>query len=185
MIEDYLESGMPLAIEGAIGVLLTLFGRRLYWFFTGLVGFVFGFILAHQFLQIGPAWLAPILALVVGALAAFLAVGFQKFAVAVAGFIASAYTMFWFAGNQGWESELWTWLAIAIAGIAGALLTRLLFELAVIVLSSLFGATLVLQATGSDFDYSLVAFLIIAAVGIVYQVVGSRQRRRRNSTPIL
>ena len=182
MIQDYLDSGLPLAIEGAIGVLLILFGRRLYWFFTGLVGFVFGFTLAHQLIQIGPEWLAPVLALLVGALAAFLAVGFQKIAVGIAGLIAGAYTMFWFAGNQGWESEVWTWTAIAGAGIAGALLTRALFELAVIVLSSLLGAALVLQATGSDFDYSLAVFLAIAVVGVIYQLVGSRGRRRTRTT---
>lgn len=182
MFQDYLASGLPPAIEAAIGVLLILFGRRLYWFFTGLVGFFIGFTLAHQLLPIGPAWLAPVLAVLVGAVAAFLAVGFQKIAVGAAGLIAGAYTMFWFAGNQGWESELWTWLAIASAGIAGALLTRALFELAVIVLSSLLGATLVLQAIGTDFDYSLVAFFVLAAIGIGYQLVGSRQRRRRRST---
>ena len=68
------------------------------------------------------------------------------------------------------------------AGIAGALLTRALFELAVIVLSSLLGAALVLQATGSDFDYSLAVFLATAVIGVVYQLVGSRGRRRRKTT---
>ena len=182
MIADHMDSGMPTAIEGAIGVLLIFFGRRLYWFFTGLVGFVIGFILAHQLIQIGPEWLAPVVALLVGALAAFLAVGFQKIAVGIAGLLAGAYTMFRFVGIQGWEGDLWTWIAIVGAGIAGALLTRALFELAVIVLSSLLGATLVFQATGTDFDYSLVAFFVLAAVGIGYQLAGSRKKRRRKST---
>jgi hypothetical protein len=178
MIQDYLASGLPPAIEGGLGVLLVLFGRRLYWFFTGLVGFVLGFTLAHQLIQIGPEWLAPVLALLVGVLAALLAVGFQKIAVGIAGLVAGAYTMLWFAGNQGWESEMWSWLAIAGAGIAGALLTRALFELAVVVLSSLLGATLVLQATGSDFDYSIFVLLLIASVGSIYQLTGDRRRSR-------
>jgi len=63
-----------------------------------------------------------------------------------------------------------------VAAILGAYLTRTVFEVALIVLSSIFGATLVLQALQRPADQISILLLVLVVVGIVIQAASRKSR---------
>ncbi len=74
-----------------LGLLLLLLGRRLFWLFVAVAGFVVGvqaapYILPHQ----SELFLLGI-ALVLGVIGALLAIFLQKVAIALGGFVAGGY----------------------------------------------------------------------------------------------
>ncbi len=168
----------PRTIAWIGGLMLLLFGRRLYWLFSGIVGFILGLFLAYEILPAEPDWLAPLMGLIIGAFGALVAVFFQKIAVGVAGFFAGAYTLFWLPCQLGWDLGQWQWLASLGAGLVGALLIRVLFEIAVVLLTSLLGATLIVQAAGWQATKAGFLFLLLAAAGVVFQLLVTRRRSK-------
>ena len=162
-----IESMMPLArlILGAI--LLTL-GRRLYWFFLGVVGFVFGYDLAQRMAPNLPHGTATIIAIVIGIAGALIAVALQKFAIVAGGFLVGGYLIanalrgFSFAGHH-------QWIIFIAGGVIGAILMNYAFTFALIVLSSLMGAMLVLQALHYWRNEVSLPFILLSALGIAIQ----------------
>jgi hypothetical protein len=179
----------PLAVEGIEprtlgwigGLVLLLFGRRLYWLFSGIVGFFVGLYLAYQLLPSGPEWLALLGGLLVGACGALVAVFFQKVALAVAGFLAGAYSVFWLSGEMGWALGALQWLVALAAGVVGALLVRALFEIGLVLLSSLLGAALLVQASGWHGGQAGVLFLLLVGAGVLVQAAFTRRRAKKKS----
>ena len=55
------------------GIALLVLGRKLFWLFVGVVGFVAGAALATQLFEIQPDWLVIVFALGAGLLGALLA----------------------------------------------------------------------------------------------------------------
>src|SRR3989475_8542915 len=77
------------AIVGAlIGVVILLFGRKLFWLCVAAVGFAAGVELAPHLVQEPSPVLALTVALVLGFVGALLALFLQKIAIAIAGFFA-------------------------------------------------------------------------------------------------
>src|SRR5882762_9007846 len=77
------------AIVGAlIGVVILLFGRKLFWLCVAAVGFAAGVELAPHLVHEPSPLLALTVALVLGFMGALLALFLQKIAIAVAGFLA-------------------------------------------------------------------------------------------------
>src|SRR5262245_24203633 len=72
------------------GLLLLFFGRRLFWLFVGIIGFVAGMTFGAQFFAGQPEWVVLLIAIVCGLIGIVIAVFLQRFAVAVAGFLAGA-----------------------------------------------------------------------------------------------
>lgn len=163
-------------LTAAAGVILLVAGRRVYWLLVGLVGFVVGFSLATEFLQ-GPDWLLLAAGIGAGLLAAGLAVFFQKIAIGVAGFLIGGLAVLWWAGQMGWGDEWWVWILGLVAGILGSALTRTAFEVGLVVLSSILGATLVLEALQRPADQVSSLMLILVAAGIVIQFLSRRKRQ--------
>ena len=170
----FLESRIVALIAG---VVLLLSGRRVYWLIVGVAGFVIGFMLSAEYLE-GPEWVLLVGGLIAGLLAAGLAVFFQKVAIAIAGFLIGGLAVLWWAEQMGWGEPWWVWALAAGTGLAGGLLTRAVFEVALIVLSSVFGATLILEALQRPADQASPLFIILAAVGVLIQVFGARPKRR-------
>src|SRR5438105_15184149 len=82
-----MNSSVPI-IGVVIGVAILLFGRKLFWLFVAALGFAMGLEIAAYFMHEPPVWMTLLVALVLGVLGALLAILLQKFAIAVAGFIA-------------------------------------------------------------------------------------------------
>ncbi len=165
----------------AVGLLLLLFGRRLYWLFVGAIGFAVGMNVASRALERESETTRLALALVVGLVGVILALFLQRVAIALAGFLAGAWlgAGLWNA-LSGSPSSL-PWLAALAGGILGAVLSATLFDWVLIVISSLAGATLVAQYLPVARDAQGVVIAVLALVGIVVQA----SARRHRATPPL
>jgi hypothetical protein len=157
-----------------LGVVLLALGRRLFWLFVGVVGFVAGLNLASELLVEQPFWVILLVALLAGLIGSLLAVFLQRLMIAVAGFLAAGYVLVSLLGYFGLELGALTWLPFLIGGVCGAILASLVFDWALIILSALSGATLMVQglaATVPGFEPSLNGFLILILflVGIAIQ----------------
>ena len=170
---DGLASPAPVAALVAGGLLL-LFGRKLFWLFVGVVGFVVAYRLAGAYLgSEGVSWVVAAAAGVLGALAAILV---QKLALTLAGLAAGAVGFIWLAEQLGWAPGLPVLVGALVAGIIGAALVRWLFEIGLVALSSLVGSALVVEGLGLEEPRGVV-FVILAVVGTLAQLGGRRRRR--------
>jgi hypothetical protein len=156
----------------AVGGLLLVFGRRLFWLFVGAVGFLIGLSLAARFFP-GNDSLALIVGLVVGGLTALLAVSVQRMAVLLAGFLAGGYVLMNLIGMFATGAST-SWLPFLIGGILGAVLLSMLFDWALVVLTSLVGAVLIVQYGQIGSSYGLVAVVGLTTIGIVLQALLKR-----------
>ena len=159
-----------------LGGALLMAGRKLFWLFVGVVGFVAGLQLATQLWQ-GPELLAIIVGLVIGAIFAVLAIFLQGAAIGVAGFLAGGYVLTVLAGLIGLNQGAFSWIVYLIGGIIGVLLVIFLFDWALITLSSLAGASLITEALLVPGGIAGVVFLALVIVGVVLQ--GSMLQRER------
>ncbi|MDA8175004.1 MAG: DUF4203 domain-containing protein [Nitrospiraceae bacterium] len=157
---------MPL-VRLILGAVLLAMGRRLYWFFLGTAGFFFGFDLARRVAPNLPHGTALIIAIVIGIAGAVIAIALQKFAIFAGGFLVGGYLAenalrYVFAANH-------LWLVFIIGGIIGAILMNYMFTFALIVLSSLMGAMLILQAAHYWHNAVSLPLVLLAALGIAIQ----------------
>lgn len=160
------------------GVVLLTFGRRLFWLFVGVVGFVVGFDLATRMFASSPQWVAIIVGIVIGLIGALLAVVLQRFAVAVAGFLIGGYIANFLLETLGVSLGDLAWLPYIIGGVLGAILAFLMFDWALIILSSLAGATFIVQAFQMDNLVATVLLVVLFVIGIIVQA-GLTGRERR------
>jgi hypothetical protein len=156
-------------IRIVIGGIVLFTGRSLYWVFVGAAGFVLGLNLTARYLSNQPEWLVIVLALGVGVIGAVLALFLQSLAVGLAGFVIGGYVLttllLIFNLNFG-RSET---LIYIIGGIVGAVLVLALFDWALIVLSSLAGATLIVRSLTMAPIIGILLFVGLVILGIAAQ----------------
>jgi hypothetical protein len=153
-----------------VGAALLLLGRQLYWLFVAGVGFVVTMELVSDLAQIESTLLILILALAAGIVGALLAVFLQKVGIGIAGFLAGAYAVLVLLDYVGVEAALLGWILAIVGGVLGAILTLVLFDWALIVISSLMGGWMITQ--GLNLANNLVValvFVIIVAIGVAIQ----------------
>jgi MFS family permease len=164
------------------GILALTLGRRLFWLFVGVVGFVVGITLAPQFLPAEPAWLTLVIAIAIGLLGALLAVFVQTVAIALAGFIGGGYIAMSLLSMAVGETGRLAWVAFVVGGILGVILVTALFDYALIILSSLVGAGLIVQAVDLRPLFAALLFVVLFVAGAGIQA-GLWQRRERPKPP--
>ena len=111
-------------------------------------------------------------------LASALAVFFQKIALGVAGFVIGGLAVLWWAEQMGWSEVPWVWVVALVVGVLGSLLTRTVFEVALIILSSVLGATFILEALQRPVDEMSALYLVLVVAGVVIQALFGRSRKR-------
>ena len=151
------------------GVLLLLLGRRLYTALLGLVGFFVVYGVPEDVLALPDDMRLPV-AVGVGVLAALLAFIVRKFAVALAGALLGAGGALWAIGVSGVEWDPLWWIAVAVAAALGAWLLRVVFDTALIVVSSFVGALLIVAAIGLEGTPAHVAVAVLIVVGVAFQM---------------
>ncbi|MBE7471531.1 MAG: hypothetical protein HS114_20530 [Anaerolineales bacterium] len=158
-----------------IGLAVLLLGRHLFWLFVAVAGFLLGVMVAPQLLPGQPDWIILLVALALGGVGAILAVVLQQIAVALAGFIFGGYALLSLLAALGLSVNPWEWLVYIIGGIIGAVLVLYLFDPALIGLSALAGATLIVEAVRLSGmvtltpPFDLVLWVILFVVGIAFQ----------------
>jgi hypothetical protein len=165
-------------INAILGGALLVAGRKLFWLFVGAAGFVTGFQLTTRFFQ-GPEGVAIIVGLVVGALFAILAIFLQTIAIGIAGFLAGGYILQTLTAMLGFDTLALTWIIYIIGGIIGVLLVSFLFDWAIITLSSLAGASLVVEAFHLQHMGNGLTFLILFIAGVIIQGMALRSEEQQ------
>ncbi len=169
---------MDLVVGALIGIALLFLGRELYWLFVGGIGFALGTSLVAAVFGDQPSWLLVLVGLSAGLGGALMALTLQKLAVGIAGFAAGGYVLASLASALAGEPEWVAWLSFLVGGIAGAILVKVLFEWALIVLSSLSGAILVVRLLPLRPVLAPLLFVVLAGLGIVFQMRRRRRKRR-------
>jgi hypothetical protein len=164
-------STMTPVVALVVGVLLLLFGRRLFWLFVGVVGFVAGWHFALQTWHKPPEGGVILLAIVCGVLGLILALLVQKVAVALAGFAIGWSACAWLLGWQMMMLKPGQMLVLAVVGVVAALLALLVFDFALILYSSVAGAALIVEHVHLDLGGTarLVVLVVLAVIGIAVQ----------------
>jgi hypothetical protein len=166
-----------------IGIGLLFFGRRAFWLFVAAAGFLAGLSLANSLLE-GPEWFGLIVGLGVALLAALVAVAVQRFAFGLIGFLVGGYIALQVLPLFNVESGWATVIAFGIGGLFGIILVGMFLGWALISLSSLAGAALIVDALNLDAGLGTLVFIILVLVGVVFQareMQGGRGRVRRRS----
>ena len=166
------------------GIILLLFGRRLFWLFVAVAGFLAGWTFAKENLDIHPESSLLLVAIVVGLISALVAMFLQKVAVALAGFLSGGYLALNLALALGYKSA--GTIVFIFGGVIGGLLFWAAFDWALIILSSLMGALLITQAFQNHQLNSAVSvgiFLGSFAVGAVIQADQLKRTARKAKPP--
>jgi hypothetical protein len=174
---------LNLVVNLVLGIALLILGRKFFWLFVGVIGFLVGANLAANYLQAQPEWVQLIVAIAGGLVGALLAVVLQRVAIALAGFFAGGYLAAYLLQMVGVEPGPLTWLPWVIGGIIGAVLSLVLFDWALIILSSLTGASLIVQALAVEPSLNTVVYLVLVVIGVIVQAALWRSEQRRTVTP--
>ena len=114
----------------------------------------------------------------------------QKIAVGLAGFVAGGYGAFLGMKRLALNLGSLSWAPIVLFGIVGAVIAALVFEWALIVLSSLAGSSLLVTSSGIGESVKGPLFLILAAFGVLVQAKSMKKRKssgrkRAEKEPVL
>ncbi|MCB2209856.1 hypothetical protein KQH62_03075 [bacterium] len=162
-----------------IGFLSLFFGRKFYWIFVAVAGFLLGLLFGPLlFANLDPAWI-PWLTIILGGVFAVLAVALNKFMISLGGAIVLASVVYTLV-----QANLQQWAVVALAvigAVIGFIVGWLVFEWALMIFSSLAGASLVTSGVASLIPsiakFDLIIFLALFLIGLIYQiVVWSRER---------
>ena len=164
-------------VSTLIGIAVLFFGRRLFWLCVAAFGFAAGVELAPHLLQEPTPLVQLSIALVLGFLGALLAFFLQKLAIGIVGFAAGARLAVGLAAAFYVEHEKFYWLTFIIGGIIGAILLVAVFDWALIFLSSLLGAYLILSALTLPNTGATILLIVLTIFGIMVQ--GAIFRRSR------
>jgi MFS family permease len=171
------EPNLPVPIISiALGALLLLFGRKLFWLFVAAIGFAVGLTIAPHLAHDPPPWLTLALGLLLGIVGALIAFLLQKVAIGVAGFLAGGRLAVLFAGAFLANQANYYWVAFVVGGIVGAILLLALFDWALVVLSSAEGAHLISESVRFPERGAAILFIVLFAAGIVIQTLMMRRR---------
>jgi len=161
-------ASLPPVAGLVVGLVLLFFGRKLFWLFVGAVGFVVGLEAATVLFPHQADW-ALIVGLILGLVGAIIAIFVQKMAIGIAGFLSGGY--FLMTALRSWElqSPESSWVSFLIGGVIGALLMYVVFNWALIILSSISGAHLIIHPFALSHQMASIAFLALALFGILVQ----------------
>lgn len=160
-----------------VGLIELLFGRRLFWVFVAVGGFLFGWLVVPAIHEGLPTWARVAIGVALGLILAGLAKLFTRAMVALGGFLivgpAVVVAVDRLGGSVPQGSRNY-WIAFAIGGVIGAALLGVFFNWALIILSSLFGA----GATVAGIEYftntlpkwgEIVGGVVLLVIGLVFQ----------------
>ena len=164
-----------------MGTIMLLAGRKLYWLFIAVVGFTAGFLLANFLVPQSSTWLLILIGLITGSLCALLAIFLNRLAVTLVGFLGGGLLASQLLAYFEVGSGDFTWISFIVGGIIGIILSVFLFDWALIVFSSLFGALLIGSAWENPTALVNLFLLVLLIVGIGIQA-SQMYRQRKLST---
>ena len=153
----------------AAGICMLVLGRKLFWLFVGVVGFIYGLNIALLLFPGQPTWVFLAAALCTGILGTLVAIFLQHALVGLAGFLAGGYFVFSALNILRVDIGQLIWLICFIVGICCGVLCVMLFDWALILLSSLIGALLIAQSIEAGFQIQASVFAACTIAGVAIQ----------------
>lgn len=153
-----------------IGLILLGFGRKLFWLFIGIAGFLFGMEITGMFFADQPQGLQLAMAIGLGCLGALLAMLAQRVAFTVGGFMAGVFLAF--RASQFFTVPDHTTMLLVIilgAGVIGALGATLIMNQAITILACLVGAGAIVGELPLEPALKLVVLVILTVAGFLLQ----------------
>jgi hypothetical protein len=168
---------MLFTINLILGIGLLLAGRKLFWLFVATAGFFAGVEFANRFWQ-GSEVLSIIVGLVVGLLFALLAMALKTLAISIAGFFLGGSALLSLASAFGLERG--NLVLYIIGGILGIIFISIFFDWALIIISSLAGASMIAQTLDVTQAVAGVVFIALLLIGIFFQTNDMRKNKTHN-----
>src|SRR5207245_8637237 len=130
-------------VGALIGIVILLFGRKLFWLCVAAVGFLAGVELTPHLVNEPSALLQLTVAIVLGLIGALLALFLQKIAIAVVGFLAGGKLAGAIAAAFFVHYAQYSAFIFLAVGVIGAMLLLVLFDWALMVASFLIVSSLI------------------------------------------
>lgn len=156
-------------LQVAIGTSLLAFGRRLFWVFVAGIGFVVGLQLALRFLPGIEDWVSLGLAVLAGLVGAVLVSFLQRLALGAAGFFAGWQIAMYLIDFLRIDLGNMDWIGGVIGGLIGIVLIAVLFDWALIFLSSIVGAIAIVDVLDLESTLHLLLLVVLALAGVIFQ----------------
>ncbi len=171
-----------------LGLVSLFFGRRLYWLFVGVVGFLFGLLIAPELLSGLDGFWQILVSVLIGLLFSILSIVLNKFMIALAGAIGFGVLAFSLA--QDYVSQPFTWAITVLAGVIGLLVAWFVFDWGLILFSSMAGSFLVVSGLLTFLPdlvrFDLIGFSILLVLGLVFQAVDwSRENQQKEENGVV
>jgi hypothetical protein len=163
--------------NAVVGLILLVTGRKIFWLFLGGLGFMIGSLYTQQFLGPQSEYIVMAVGILLGVICALCALFLHQIAVGLGGFIAGGYITLYMLNIRGFEHTQYFWLICLAGGILGTALLAFLFDWAVIFLSSIVGASLIIESIPIPPQYKMWVFLGAICLG------GAVQARLMDSDP--
>jgi len=164
-------------VGAVVGIVILLFGRKLFWLCVAAVGFAAGVELAPHLVQQPSPLLALTFALILGFVGALLALFLQKIAIAIVGFLSGGKLALAIAAAFMGNAAQFYWVTFIIGAIIGAIFLLMLFDWALIFLSSMIGAYLMQSVVKLPPSGTTILFVVLVIVGVLVQA-GTLRRSR-------
>ena len=159
---------VPAFVTVLLGIVLLLFGRKLYWAFVAIAGFLIGMQLANEYLADKDQWIRIAASVGAGVIGAILGMFLQRLGFAIGGFFAGGYLAFRIFEHFHPQGDPHIWMIIG--GVIGAVIAALVMDWAIIFISALAGAAAILSPfTTLEPQMANVLFILLACIGIVFQ----------------
>lgn len=128
-----------------VGTIVLLMGRKLFWLFVGCLGFIAGVKYAGLFVETEAELIVYAVAAVTGIIGVAVAILLQNLAIGMAGFMAGGYLTLRLVEIIGFNHSQFLWAVCLTGGIVGAALMVLIFDWALILISSFLGSSLIIE----------------------------------------
>lgn len=155
-----------------IGLMLMLFGRKLFWLFVAFSGFMVGFEFSAMMIPYSSQWIQVTVALGVGIIGALVAILLQRMAFVLAGFFAGFFIVLMAAQSFGLNDI--SAILFVFGGAVGAVVGYIFIDWAIIVLSAMIGAGVIVNVLIGVLRLSPVIsmafFISLAVIGAVVQI---------------
>jgi len=168
---------MPTIFQILVSLALLFAGRRVFWFVVAVLGFYAGMQATPLFIDAPSQSLTIAISLGCGLLMAVAAFILQKLAIGISGFIVGGYGAFLAMSRLGIHLGKLNWVPIVCAGLLGVVLSSIVFEWALIVISAVAGAYLLVMTLGVSDKIQPLVFVLVAVAGFLIQAKDKSKKK--------
>lgn len=148
-----------------LALAMLFLGRKLFWVFVGSIGFITATEIASANLTAQPEWMIVLIGLAAGIFGALLAVFFQAGAIGFGGLLGGGYLGLLLMRYLDILNQTAQTIAYIVGAVIGLILMILLFDYALIAISSLSGSLILFETLGLSGWLFWVLVVIITVIG--------------------